>query len=425
MNYERRGDSTRITRRLEQIASLSDTDPTDGVTRLAYTSTERRAHDLFSSWMQDLGLHVYTDAVGNTIAEHPGVLDLPGLGTGSHLDSVPRGGRFDGIAGVVAAVEVAELLVQHEIAHQLPWRFVVFAGEEGARFGQACIGSKAAGGMWVPEALEQTRDVDGISIATAMTDVGFDHTRVNEATWSRQEWAAFVELHIEQGQVLENARVPIGLVDLISGSTRFTLSLSGRASHTGSTPMELRKDALCAAAEIVLLAEQIANDTRHRGTRCTVGKLEVQPGSITTIPGEVDLWVDVRDVDSARQRETADELVRRAREICTRRGVDLDPQLLSDASPVVLPAWLRDMLARVCEARDVPYRVMYSGASHDSQMVGHIIPVGMMFVPSRGGLSHVPEEWSSTADVARGAELLLEGLLDLDKHFVQVTEKEF
>lgn len=372
--------------------------------------------------MGDLGLRVYTDAVGNTIAEHPGTLDLPALGTGSHLDSVPRGGRFDGIAGVVAAAEVAEMVITHQIEHRLPWRFVVFAGEEGARFGQACIGSKAAGGMWTPEALEQVCDAQGISIATAMRELGFDPLRVDEAVWSRDQWAAFVELHVEQGQVLENARIPIGLVDLISGSTRFTLSLTGWASHTGSTPMELRADALCAAAEVVLLAEEIANDARHRGTRCTVGKLDVQPGSITTIPGDATLWVDVRDVDSARQRETADELVRRARDLCTRRGVDLTPQLLSDASPVVLPAWLRDVIAQVCDTRAVPYRVMYSGASHDSQMVGRVVPVGMLFVPSRGGLSHVPEEWSSTADVALGADLLLQGLQELDEHFVQVAE---
>lgn len=423
MNDDLRGDSTRITRRLDQVAALSDTDPADGVTRLAYTLTERRAHDLFSSWMKDLDLHVYTDAVGNTIAEHPGTLDMPGIGTGSHLDSVPRGGRFDGIAGVVAATEVAELLVKHDIEHQLPWRFVVFAGEEGARFGQACIGSKAAGGMWTAQALEEVRDSDGVSIAAAMQELGFDHSRVDEAAWGRDEWAAFVELHVEQGQVLETARIPIGLVDLISGSTRFTLSLSGTASHTGSTPMELRADALCAASEVVLLAEEIANDSRHRGTRCTVGKLEVRPGSLTTIPGEVTLWVDVRDVDSARQRETADEIVRRARDVCTRRAVSLIPQLLSDASPVVLPGWLRDVMAGVCEKRDVPFRVMYSGASHDSQMVAHTVPVGMLFVPSRGGLSHVPEEWSSTADVALGAELLFQGLLKLDEHFVEVTEK--
>jgi len=331
---------------------------------------------------------------------------------------VPRGGRFDGIAGVVAAAEVARLAVEQDLDHDHPIRFVVFAGEEGARFGQACIGSKAVGGMWTADALGSVCDSAGLSIAAAMEALDFDPRQVERARWDRDDWAGFIELHVEQGEVLEAQGVAIGIVDLISGSTRFELTVDGRASHTGSTPMSLRADALCAAAEVVLLCEEIANDPRHRGTRCTVGKLEVTPGSITTIPGEVMLAVDVRDVDSGRQRDTANEVVGRSRDICRRRGVELSARLLSDASPVVLPAWMRDITSGVCRDLHVTYRVMYSGASHDSQMVGHAIPAGMIFVPSRAGLSHVPEEWSSSSDIALGVEVLTRSLLALD---VQLT----
>jgi allantoate deiminase len=415
-----RGDSRRITSLLEAIAAISETPAAKGVTRLAYTPLEREAHDAFGAWMSELGLSVRVDAVGNTIAERPGKRGGRAIGTGSHLDSVPRGGRFDGIAGVVAAAEVARLIVEHDIAHEHPLRFVVFAGEEGARFGQACIGSKAAGGMWTPEALAGVRDADGVSIAEAMRALGFDPDKVASAGWVRDEWAGFIELHVEQGEVLERQGISIGVVDLISGSTRFELRVTGRASHTGSTPMSLRSDALCAAAELVLLAEEIATDPRHRGTRCTVGKLDVKPGSITTIPGEVSLWVDVRDVDSSRQRETANELVSRGRDICAGRGVELTARLISDASPVVLPVWIRDITSGVCRELEMTYRVMYSGASHDSQMVGHAVPVGMVFVPSRAGLSHVPEEWSSSSDIALGVEVLARSLLALDEQLTRL-----
>ena len=415
-----RGDSKRITSLLEEVAAISETPAATGVTRLAYTLLEREAHDAFGAWMSELGLSVRTDAVGNTIAERPGRSGGRAIGTGSHLDSVPGGGRFDGIAGVVAAAEVARVFVEHDIAHEHPLRFVVFAGEEGARFGQACIGSKAAGGMWTPEALADVRDANGISIADAMRTLGFNPDDVASAGWVRDEWAGFIELHVEQGEVLESQGISIGIVDLISGSTRFELRVTGRASHTGSTPMALRSDALCAAAELILLAEQIANDPRHRGTRCTVGKLEVTPGSMTTIPGEVSLWVDVRDVDSSRQRTTANELVSRGRDICIGRGVELTARLISDASPVVLPVWIRDITSGVCRELDMTYRVMYSGASHDSQMVGHAVPVGMVFVPSRAGLSHVPEEWSSSSDIALGVEVLARSLLALDEQLTRL-----
>jgi len=413
-----RGDPQRITSLIEEIASISETPAPTGVTRLAYTGLEREAHGCFAGWMTDLGLSVRTDEVGNTIAERPGGTGGRAIGTGSHLDSVPRGGRFDGIAGVVAAAEVARLVVEQDLEHDRPIRFVVFAGEEGARFGQACIGSKAVGGMWTPEALGSVRDSDGVSIAEALEALDFDPRQVERARWDRDDWAGFIELHVEQGEVLEAQGIAIGIVDLISGSTRFELTVDGRASHTGSTPMSLRADALCAAAELVLLCEEIANDPRHRGTRCTVGKLEVTPGSITTIPGEATLAVDVRDVDSGRQRDTANEVVSRSRDICLRRGVELSARLLSDASPVVLPAWMRDITSGVCKDLEVTYRVMYSGASHDSQMVGHAIPAGMIFVPSRAGLSHVPAEWSSSSDIALGVEVLTRSLLALD---VQLT----
>jgi allantoate deiminase len=410
----------RIADTLEELAGLSEGGP--GVTRLAYTRLERSAHELFASWMRAAGCTVHTDPAGNTIATRPGrQADAPAIGAGSHLDSVYSGGRFDGIAGVVAAVEVARLLAAKEIQTTHPLRFVAFAGEEGARFGQACLGSKLAAGLSSLEELRERRDRDGVSVVDAMTALGFDPAAAVASPWDPADWAAFLELHVEQGSVLERAQISVGAVDLISGSTRLELTLSGRASHTGGTPMRGRSDALAAAAEAVLIAENVALDTRHRGTRATVGRLEVFPGSITTIPGEARMSIDVRDVDADRQRVTAAEIVRRVQAVCDRRQVRLAVRMLADTSPVVLPVWVRQSITAAARDLGISYRVMTSGASHDAQMINRITPAGMVFVPSRDGLSHVPEEWTAPAEIATGVQVLGAALLRLDRNLAELA----
>ncbi len=409
-------DVRRIEADLDAFAKLTEPNSGPGVTRLAYTTLERHAHQHFTEVMRNLGLRVRTDAAGNTIAELPGTdPDAPAIGTGSHLDSVPMGGRFDGVAGVVAAMEVARLYVEREVQHTHPMRFVVFAAEEGARFGQAMTGSRIIAGLTGPDDLHDLHDGNRITLADAMRGVGIDPARVSEARWDPADWAGFVELHVEQGGVLEAAAIPIGVVDTISGSTRMALRLTGRASHSGATPMHLRTDALAAAAEVVLQVESIPQHTGQRGARATVGAMSVRPGSITTIPGDVELFVDVRDVDGDRQRQVAAEIVRQALAICQRRGVELHTERMADASPVVLPAWLRDSVADSCARLGVDFRVLPSGASHDSQMINKVVPTGMIFVPSRDGISHAPQEWTSPTDLALGTDVLAESLLAVDR----------
>jgi allantoate deiminase len=412
-------DSGRIAMMLDEIAALSEDG--EGVTRLAYTRLERDAHQLVAGWLRELGMTVRTDAAGNTIAERRGCKPgRPAIGTGSHLDSVFSAGRFDGCAGVAAAVEAVRILAENDTQLSHPLRVVIFSGEEGARFGQACLGSKAVAGRLSDSELAGLVDADGISLGSAMRSVGFDPAHVRDARWSRSDWAAFLELHIEQGRVLEAQGITIGVVDLISGSTRLQAEVTGQPSHSGGTPMGLRADALTAAAEIILLAERLATDPRHRGTRATVGRLTVHPGSITTIPGRVRFSIDVRDIDSDRQRETATEIIQRARAVCDRRGVRLSVQVIGDSSPVVLPIWLRQLVGQVCTDSGYPYRVLTSGASHDSQMVNGIVPAGMIFVPSKGGLSHVAEEWTSAADLARGTDVLVRSIVATDQLLVRL-----
>jgi len=406
----------RISQMLRAIAEIGADG--DAISRLAFTKPERQAHRLVAGWLDELGLQVREDAIGNTIAERPGRHDLPAIGIGSHLDSVPHGGRFDGIVGVVGAVELIRVLSERGVQTDHPLRVVCFAGEEGARFGEPCIGSKAVAGLLERRDMRAMRDAQGVSLAEALEDVGLDPAKVASSRWEPAEWAAFLELHVEQGRVLEEANRPIGLVDVVSGSTRLRLVTRGRADHSGGTPMSLRADALAAAAEIILAAEALANDERHRGTRATVGYLSVSPNSITTIPGRVTFTVDVRDVDSDRQRETADDVVSRARQICARRRLGLDVEVIADTSPAVLPIWLREFTASAARDVGAEYLVLTSGASHDAQVINRRVPAAMIFVPSREGLSHVPGEWTSNADIATGVDVMTESVLRLDRFLV-------
>lgn len=416
MTSSPQADGTRLRDLLDTFAALSESDSGPGVTRLAYTPLERRAHALFSEAMSALGLSVWVDAAGNTLAERPGSdATLPAIGTGSHLDSVPNAGSYDGIVGVCAAMEAARLLVEHDVAHRHPLRFVVFAAEEGARFGQACTGSRIAAGLTGSGDLPSKVDTDGVTLAEAMAGVGIDPSNVEDARWKPADWAAFVELHIEQGSVLETEGIRLGVVDSISGSTRLRLELSGRATHSGGTPMHLRADAMAAAAEIVLSIEALGNDERNVGTRTTVGRLDVAPGSMTTIAGSASLWVDVRGTDAGRQRDTAAEIVRQAKRICEERGLGFGHEQLADTPPVELREGIRDELAASCRAVGVEPLVLTSGASHDAQQVDRVTPAGMLFVPSKAGISHDPAEWTDIDDIALGATALTAGLLRLDE----------
>jgi allantoate deiminase len=336
----------------------------------------------------------------------------PALMSGSHLDTVPQGGGFDGSAGVAAALEVARLLLEAGGLRR-PYRVVVFSAEEGARFGAPCIGSRIATGRFSSATLQELSDHEGCSAAQSAEEVGLRPSEVAGAIWPRGSVEAFLELHIEQGRVLESRGIPLGLVDAVAGSTRAELTFFGRADHSGATPMPMRFDGLVGASEFVVEVERRA--AAHPTTVATVGKLEVEPGSFTTVPGLARLALDVRDIDSERQRGLLEDLLDQAIRIAARRGLELSAELVSDQSPVVLHKPVRERLAKAALDRGIPFRVLPSGASHDAAHVAKVAPTGMVFVPSREGLSHAPEEWSRVEDVARGAEVMAAALLALDE----------
>jgi len=409
----------RISEMLSAIGAVG-AGPAGGVSRLAYTEPERSAHRLAAIWLAELGLQVREDPAGNTIADDPTADDTtPRIVLGSHLDSVPRGGNFDGVAGVVAAVEVVRAfqVSRRRLAH--PLRVVCFAGEEGARFGETCIGSKAIAGLLPPSALNELTDGQGLTLGQAMRNVGLDPAHLSEARWSSRDAATFLELHVEQARILEDQGVPLGLVDAIAGSTRLLLTVQGQADHSGGALIRDHGDALVAAAEIVLAVESAGREPANHGMRAIVDHMAVEPNSLTTIAGLVRLAIDVRDVDTERLRAVAASLISAAGEICDRRGVVLDARVIADNSPVILPTWVRQVAIEACREVGLEYRVIASGAGRDAQAMNRLAPAGLVLVPSRRGLSHVPDEWTSPVDIARGVRLMVEWVARLDQHLSQ------
>jgi allantoate deiminase/N-carbamoyl-L-amino-acid hydrolase len=394
----------RIKRFIDEVAAVG-VDPRGGWSRLAFTPEERAAHEVFGKHATALGLDVSTDAVGNSVARAPG--GQADILVGSHLDTVPQGGRYDGVAGVAVALEVVRMLQEQDRAEHCG--VVAFAAEEGARFGMPCIGSRAAVGALRARELTEIVDRDGETAARAAESVGL--APLSAEPWLRvQPPRAFFEVHIEQGIVLERRERNLGLVDAIAGSTRMLLGFEGRADHSGATPMVLRRDALVAASALVVEVDAAAR--RHPTSVATVGRLDVRPGSVTTVPGEVELAIDARDIDSERQRELAELLLDDAIRISRRHDVDLTAAVLSDQSPVLLHHTLRRRVADAARELDVPCAVLTSGAMHDAAFMAQVAPAALVFVPSRDGISHSPAETSDAADLARAAEVVARAIME-------------
>ena len=394
----------RMSRRLEELARIG-AQREGGVSRLAYGPEEREAHELLARWAREDGAESEGDRAGNTIVTHrPGT---PYFLIGSHLDSVVQGGDYDGTIGVIGGLEIARQ-VRDRVEHGV--RVVAFAGEEGARFGQATLGSSFAAGLLDEDACVELRDAAGVALGDAAREQGLDPGRVT--TWLGSDVACFFEIHIEQGRRLESGAVRIGLVDSIAGAVRLRFDIRGRADHSGATPMRMREDALAAASEIVLVAERVAR--AHGSTVATVGRLNVTPNNLTTVPAGVAMWMDIRDVDADLQRTATDEILAGADEIGRRRPVRIGVESLSTRAPVVLHAWPRAIARDACASAGVPYDVLPSGAGHDAAIAALRAPVLMVFIPCVDGISHSPMEKASVGDAALAVRLVCDVLVEAD-----------
>jgi N-carbamoyl-L-amino-acid hydrolase len=390
------------------------TRPDRPYTRRAFSDEDRSARQWLSDRMAEAGLHPTVDAAGNQIGRRPGARPGPALVIGSHLDTVEAGGRFDGIAGVLAGLEVARCLDagRHRLEHA--FEVINFTCEEPSDFGLSTIGSRAMSGKLTAATAARLRDRQGRSLAAAIDSVGGRGAALDAARRAPEDVLRYLELHIEQAVSLDRAGLPLGVVTAIAAPSRYRVAVRGRQDHAGGTPMADRRDAVAAAAELVLLVERLAREA-GRGMVGTVGVIEARPNMINVIPGEADLLVDFRGIDPAAIAETLGRFEAGTAEIAARRRVAVEwTSLMRDAPLTVVP----EMVAAVeaaARALGVPHRRLTSGASHDANHVASLCPIGLVFIPCRDGRSHCPEEWAEATHLATAAQVLLEVLLRLDR----------
>jgi N-carbamoyl-L-amino-acid hydrolase len=390
------------------------TRPDRPYTRRAFSDEDRAARAWLAARMAETGLEVRVDAAGNVIGRRSGRAPGAPLVIGSHLDTVEEGGRFDGIAGVLAGLEVARCLEAG--AHRLarPLEVVNFTCEEPSDFGLSTIGSRAMSGKLDAATAARLRDGSGRTLAEAIDSVGGRAARLDEARRAPGSIARYLELHIEQSASLDQAGVPVGVVTAIAAPSRFRVTVRGRQDHAGGTPMAIRRDALAAAAEIVLAVERIAREVGRRMVG-TVGALDVRPNMVNIVPGEVWLLADFRGIEPAAIAETVERFEAAAAEVAARRGVAVEVVPLMRDAPLEIGPDMVEQAAAAAEAVGVAHRRVISGASHDANHVATLGPIGMLFVPCREGRSHCPEEWTEPADLAAGTRVLLELVLRLDR----------
>jgi allantoate deiminase len=384
--------------------------PSGGLLREAYTPAYLAGRDLVRGWLTAAGLTTRIDAIGNLLGRTPGP-DGPVVLTGSHLDAVRNGGVFDGAAGVVAAVEAVRVIVEAGASLRRPIEVVGFVEEEGRFTG--LLGSAVMTGRFEPERLAGLRDEDGVSFEAALAGAGLDLARLGEAVRAPGDLAAFVELHIEQGAVLERATIPIGVVTAIAGTHRLAVEIAGRADHAGATPMDARRDALLAASEVVVAVRRIALEAGRPTLRATVGQLYVEPNVTSAVAERVRFVVDVRDVDADARGAAARRVEEAIVAACAPERLAYRIENPMSAPPGSTDAGVRSAIESACTRLGVPWMPIVSGPSHDAQNLALVTPTGMIFVPSHEGRSHSPAEFTAPEHLALGTDVLIATLLEL------------
>lgn len=413
-------DSQQLAADLADLARIGAT-ADGGVTRLTNTPDEAAARAWVRERLSALGLAVVTDAAGSTFGHYQPNDAASGRGAGasepavlfgSHLDTVPNGGRYDGALGVVAALAAARALLASGVKLK-PFSVACWADEEGARFGAGLFGSRAATGDVAPDELTTTHDRDGICRAEAMRSGGLDPARIGEAVLAPGSAAAYCELHIEQGGNLIGSGTEIGIVEGIVGIHRFDVTFHGLANHAGTTPMHLRHDALRGAARLISALPGIVAEQGSGRSVGTVGQVSVAPGAANVIPGEARVTVELRDLSTEVLARLDAAVDAAAHDAAVQEGLTVDVALRDLARPAPCDEGLRARLAAVCDARGYSHLSLPSGAGHDAQSLANICPVAMVFVPSRDGISHSPKEYTAPADCARGAQVLTDLVAEL------------
>jgi allantoate deiminase len=388
MSQEIQPSALRIWEHCEALARCSEAP--DKLTRVFLSSEQRAANELTLGWMREAGMNAKLDAIGNCVGRYEGKEPgLPALVLGSHLDTVRDAGKYDGMLGVVAAIECVHTL--NKRGERLPFAIEVvgFADEEGVRFGATLLGSRALAGTFDPGLLDKT-DHDGTSMREALSRAGLDPAKIPCAAKKREEVLAYAELHIEQGPVLEAEGLPVGVVTAINGANRFIVEIGGMAGHAGTVPMNLRQDALAAAAECVLAIEKRCGSAPELVG--TVGNIEVQPGATNVIPGKAVFTIDIRSPRDAERLAAVADVKAAIQSICQRRGVRANIKQTHEGKTAACAPWLMDQIGQAIAAENLPVRQLPSGAGHDGMAVIDLTGIGMLFVRCKGGISHNPAE---------------------------------
>jgi ureidoglycolate amidohydrolase len=408
-------DASEIMAQLDALARLSDT-PLPAVTRVVYTASDLAAREFVTGLCTELGLSVRSDAIGNTFARWEGQeAHLSPVGTGSHIDAIPHSGRFDGTVGVIGGLAAIRALKNAGFQPLRPIELLIFTSEEPTRFGIGCLGSRALAGTMAPQALGTLTDADGRVFDDIRREAGFQGELASIRLPSGY-YAAFVELHIEQGPLLEQAGVPIGIVTAIAAPAALRVIWRGEGGHAGTVLMNGRRDALCAAAQAILAVEESARSTGSSDTVATTGICRVHPGALNSIPDQVTLEIDIRDVDLTRRDRVLEAVKSAVESIAARRQVRAVTQCLSADPPASASPYVVEAIRAACRALGNENLPMVSRAYHDSLFMAGIAPTGMIFIPCKGGISHRPEEYSDPEAIARGVEVLALTLKELADH---------
>lgn len=400
-------DADRIETHIMELSAFGR-NPDGGVSRVAYSEADLDGRKYIEALMVRAGLEVRIDAAGNMIGRREGREELPPIMTGSHIDSVPGGGNYDGDVGVIGAIEVARVLEESGSSLRHPLEVVVFADEEGG-----LTGSRAMIGKLTPAALE-VRSHSGLTVAEGIRRIGGDPDRLDEAVRQPCDPAAFVELHIEQGAILHDEGIDIGVVTGIVGIRWWDVVIEGVANHAGTTPMDQRRDPMLAAADFIKAVNAVVR--LEPGSQVgTVGRIRAEPGAPNVIADRVVLSLEIRDLDAEKMQRLYEGMRFEARRIAATHGTPIEFREIDVASPPApTDERMRDVIARSAAKLGLSHKRMPSGAGHDAQDMARITPTGMIFVPSAGGVSHSPREYTSPQDMANGANVLLHTVLALD-----------
>jgi ureidoglycolate amidohydrolase len=405
-------DQARLNHEIDTLASFS-ADEAPAVTRVVFSEQDAQARSWLKDRFREAGLSVREDAVGNTFARWTGSQsDLPAVATGSHVDAIPHAGKYDGVVGVLGGLEAIRTLQRSGFTPQRSIELILFTSEEPTRFGIGCLGSRLLSGTLAPSVDTTLRDPEGNTLEELRQLAGFTGP-LQSVLLLENYCSAFVELHIEQGPVLERQGIPLGLVTNIAAPASFRLFIEGEGGHAGGRLMPGRRDALCAASEIILAVERAALGKGSIDTVATVGICQVHPGAINSIPSRVELAVDLRDTEEARRDQVMREIQTACDEVAGRRNVSIRLQPINADAPAHSSPEIIAALSAACEIERVAYRKMVSRAYHDSLFMARIAPIAMLFIPCRNGVSHRPDEFASPDDIARGVQVLARTLASL------------